>query len=368
MKYIKSSSLLALTLLFSSGFVNADNKQTLIEAATAGDTAAQSELGTNYLDGVNGFDKDVVEAKKWIDLAAEKGDKVAYYALGVMYTFGEGVDKDLNKAVEYYKLAGDAREGRAYNNLGAIYQKGMLGKVDHALAIKYFKLASDVGYVKATSVLGAYYQYGKGVKKNYKKAFTYYKKAADQGSSEAMIGLGILYDDGLGVKRNDAEAVKWYKKAAELGNADAITNLGIMYENGEGVKKDYKKAADLYQTACNKGEKRGCEYIAELKESGKYRVSDSKAKSKSDVQRLIAKSIDKGVNATFTWQGDDAVFTANDGKVDCTFLKDFSEKGGNLATSFVCTDNVQIILKQFRDTKNAYLAVMTDNFNTEVKS
>ncbi len=244
----------------------------------------------------------------------------------------------------------------------------MLGKVDHALAIKYFKLASDAGYVKATSVLGAYYQYGKGVQKNYKKAFTYYKKAADQGSSEAMIGLGILYDDGLGVKRNDAEAVKWYKKAAELGNADAITNLGIMYENGEGVKKDYKKAADLYQTACNKGEKRGCEYIAELKESGKYRVSDSKAKSKSDVQRLIAKSIDKGVNATFIWQGDDATFTANGGKIDCTFLKDFSEKGGNLATSFVCTDNVQIILKQFRDTKNAYLAVMTDNFNTEVKS
>ncbi|ENV4121751.1 sel1 repeat family protein, partial [Escherichia coli] len=78
MKYIKSSSLLALTLLFNSGFVNADNKQTLIEAATAGDTAAQSELGTNYFDGVNGFDKDVVEAKKWIDLAAEKGDKVAY--------------------------------------------------------------------------------------------------------------------------------------------------------------------------------------------------------------------------------------------------------------------------------------------------
>lgn len=368
MKLIKPSSLLALALLFGPGYVNADNKQTLIDAATAGDTTAQSALGTNYLDGANGFDEDLVEAKKWIDLAAEKGDKVAYYALGVMYTIGKGVDKDLNKAVEYYKLAGDAREGRAYNNLGAIYQKGMLGKVDHALAIKYFKLASDAGYVKATSVLGAYYQYGKGVKKNYKKAFTYYKKAADQGCSEAMIGLGILYDDGLGVKRNDAEAVKWYKKAAELGNADAITNLGIMYENGEGVKKDYKKAADLYQTACDKGEKRGCEYIAELKESGKYRVSDSKAKSKSDVQRLIAKSIDKGVNATFTWQGDDATFAANGGKIDCTFLKDFSEKGGNLATSFVCTDNVQIILKQFRDTKNAYLAVMTDNFNTEVKS
>ncbi|EJC8914497.1 TPA: tetratricopeptide repeat protein [Escherichia coli] len=368
MKYIKSSSLLALTLLFSSGFVNADNKQTLIEAATAGDTAAQSELGTNYFDGINGFDKDVVEAKKWIDLAAEKGDKVAYYALGVMYTFGEGVDKDLNKAVEYYKLAGDAREGRAYNNLGAIYQKGMLGKVDHALAIKYFKLASDAGYVKASYLLGAYYQYGKGVQKSYKKAFTYYKKAADQGSSDGMFALGTLYDDGLGVKRNDAEAIKWYKKAAELGNVDAMTNLGIMYENGEGVKKDYKKAADFYQAACDNGDKSGCKYIAELKESGKYRAPASKAKTKSATQRLIAKSIDKGVNATFTWQGDDATFTANDGKVDCTFLKDFSEKGGNLATSFVCTDNVQIILKQFRDTKNAYLAVMTDNFNTEVKS
>ncbi len=110
-----------------------------------------------------------------------------------------------------------------------------------------------------------------------------------------------------------------------------------------------------------------------MQQEGKYHAPSKENKTKNETQiagtqRLIAKSIDQGVNATFTWQGDDAIFTANGGEVDCTFLKDYSEKGGNLATTFVCANNVQIILKQFRDTKNAYLAVMTDNFNTEVKS
>ncbi|MEL9250248.1 sel1 repeat family protein, partial [Escherichia coli] len=285
-----------------------------------------------------------------------------------------------------------------------IYERGWTGKEDPEAALKYHKLAVEAGDIPSLAYMGYLYQYGKGVPKDYKKAFKSYKNAADSGNAAGMYGLGSMYDDGVAVKRNNKEAIKWYLKAAELGNNNAMSalgyklmhgegikkdyskarslleqaislgndyamnHLGYMYLKGLGVKQDYRKASELYQAACDKDDETGCENVAAMKAKGTFRSPSKQQNAKSDTQRLIAKSIDKGVNATFTWQGDDAVFTANDGKVDCTFLKDFSEKGGNLATSFVCTDNVQIILKQFRDTKNAYLAVMTDNFNTEVKS
>lgn len=321
-----------LSLLLVSGSAHAYEIQKLIDAAKAGDVESQSALGIDYMKGIHGVEKNYDEARKWLELATSKGNKEAFNALGIMYALGYGVDKNFKKAEELFKKAGDAAGGNSYHNLGVIYHKGLAGKKDQKLSLKYHKLAVEAGDPESASYLGQLYYVGAGVPKSYKKA------------------------------------IEYYKKGIELGSASALANLGIMYEYGEGVKKDYKKAAELYQAACDKEDKNGCDYIAELKESGKYQPSAARSKAKSSTQRLIAKSIDKGVNATFTWQGDDAVFTANDGKVDCTFLKDFSEKGGNLATSFVCTDNVQIILKQFRDTKNAYLAVMTDNFNTEVKS
>ncbi len=213
-----------------------------------------------------------------------------------------------------------------------------------------------------------------------------------------------MYDDGIGVKRNDALAAKWYMDAAENGNVGAMTNVGVMFTDGEGVKQDYAKAryyleksvksdspegmaslaylyinglgvkrdlykgTQLYTDSCDKGLDEGCKYLAELKSKGLYRTSKVIQTSSAGVKRLIAKSMDASTNATFTWKGDDAIFKANDGKVDCTFLKDFSEKGGQLATSFVCTNNVQIILKQFKESNNAYLSVMTDNFKKEVNT
>ncbi|WP_341272279.1 tetratricopeptide repeat protein [Enterobacter hormaechei] len=245
---------------------------------------------------------------------------------------------------------------------------------------------------------------GNGVPKNSKKTFELYKKAADKNYVKAITSLASLYDEGIGTKRDDAEAIKWYKKAADLGdpmgmsnlgymyihgegtpknyslarsylekaadkgNEAALANLGYLYLNGLGVKKDYQKASELYQASCDKGEKIGCDSLNDMKRLGYFRTSIKQPKNKIDSNRLIAKSIDKGVNATFTWQSDVATFKANNGKIDCNFLQDNTDNAGNQATSFVCTDNVQIILKRFNESNNAYLAVMTDNFKTEVKT
>ncbi|WP_061707164.1 tetratricopeptide repeat protein [Pseudenterobacter timonensis] len=403
MKFIYPTSLLILSLFLSSGLARADGNTSLLESAAGGDTMAQRDLGINYLEGINGYEKNYTEANKWLASAVSKGDKPASHALAIMYTFGYGVDKDYFKAEKLYIEAGDAVNGASYNNLGAFYERGLVGKPDPVLADKYLKLAASAGNPDAMYYLGSRYQYGKGVRRDYKKSFSLYKKAADKGYVQAMFALATLYDDGIGVKKDDKEAVKWYKKAADLGDVyamnnlghmlmhgegikkdyasaraylekakdkgdtSAMANLGYIYLNGLGVKKNYQKASELYQESCDKGEKTGCDTVKEMKNKGTYRATLKQPKEKKHSKRLVATSIDEGVNATFIWQGDDASFKANNQQIDCAFLEDHSEEKGNLATAFVCTDNVQILLKQFKDSKNAYLAVMTDNFKTEVK-
>ena len=396
--------MLVLSLFWVGGVVYAEDTQTLIHSASSGDVVAQRNLGIYYLNGTNGFEKNYAEAKRWLDLSVAQGDKEACYTLGVMYTFELGVDKDLEKAVKLFKQAEGAHEGDAYSNLAVIYDKGLIGEKDPILSAKYYKFAADAGNLQSSYIVGWRYQNGIGLPKSYKKALQYYQKAASNGHVDAMVSLADMYDDGLGVKRDDFEVVKWYKKAADAGSVAAMTNLGLMYMRGErvkrdyaearsyfekattkdspqamsnlgylylnglGVKKDFRKASELYKSSCDKGEQIGCDTIKEMKNLGTYREPSNHLNSKSTTKRLIAKSIDEGVNATFSWQGEDAVFTANNGEVDCTFLKDFPEKAGILATSFVCTDNVQVILKQFKETQNAYLAITTDNFKTEVRS
>ncbi|MDE1188137.1 MAG: tetratricopeptide repeat protein [Pantoea sp.] len=184
-----------------------------------------------------------------------------------------------------------------------------------------------------------------------------------------MANLGAMLTDGEGVKQDYTKARFYLEQAVAKDVPEAMTTLGYLYLNGLGVKKDYSKATELYSTACDRGVPKACSTVKEMKAKKIYRVSTASQPSATTTpQRLIAKSIDEGVNATFSWQGDDATFKANGHAEDCSFLKDFSEEGGNLATSFVCTGNVQIVLKQFKTTKNAYIAVSTNNFKDEVKS
>jgi len=81
-----------------------------IEAsARAGLTACQIELGNAYLIGgsVGGrmIPQDFPEARKWLELAHERGASTATYLLGTMYEDGLGVPIDVPKAISMYELA-----------------------------------------------------------------------------------------------------------------------------------------------------------------------------------------------------------------------------------------------------------------------
>ena len=52
-----------------------------------------------------GVAKDVYEAVKWYRLAADQGNVIAQYNLGVCYANGTGVAKNDAEAVKWYKKA-----------------------------------------------------------------------------------------------------------------------------------------------------------------------------------------------------------------------------------------------------------------------
>jgi len=111
-------------------------------------------------------------AKEFIPLA-ERGDHRAMYALGSMYSAGQGVEKDLKKSFELFSEA--SRNGRA----------------------------------DATYKLGLMYEQGLGVKQNPKKAARLYNKSAKQGYPLAQYGFGLMYEKGTGVKQDPINAYAW---------------------------------------------------------------------------------------------------------------------------------------------------------------
>jgi Sel1 repeat-containing protein len=111
-------------------------------------------------------------ANEFIPLA-ERGDHRAMYALGSMYSAGQGVEKNLKKSFKLFSEA--AKNGRA----------------------------------DAMFKLGFMYEQGLGVKQNPKKAIRYYQKSAKKGYPLAQYRFGLMYEKGSGVAQNHVNAYAW---------------------------------------------------------------------------------------------------------------------------------------------------------------
>ena len=195
-KYVLLGYLLLYGLV---GIVNADS---LLEAQRAHRTGNYSE------------------AAKLYRLAAEGGNADARYALGSMYTYGEGVTADYQKAEKWYRLAAEKGHRDAQYTLGLIYGTGQQGLAqDLRKAIKWYRLAAAQEHINALLNLGMIYErgYGHGIRRDYREAVKWYRLAAERGNSGAQAHLGIMYIRGFGVSRNLIRAYMWLELASDRG-------------------------------------------------------------------------------------------------------------------------------------------------------
>lgn len=159
------------------------------------------------------------EALKKFTAAAEGGNPVAQYNVGVMYLTGQGVEKNL------------------------------------IVAARWHRLAADQGLAVAQYGLGVMYYRGDGIEQDYAEAARWFRKAANQGLANAEYNLGVMYFNGQGLKREMYEAVKWISLAAAKGHPEALYRLGVMYETGEPFQADPNQALLWYRKAADAGHK-----------------------------------------------------------------------------------------------------------------
>ncbi|WP_180064351.1 tetratricopeptide repeat protein, partial [Acinetobacter sp. YH16042] len=96
--------LIFLTILSFSSSLYAFSDAEIIERAKQGYAEDQLTLAVMYKEGV-GVQKNMAEAIKWFEKAANQENTDALFMLGAIYQNGMGVSVNLNKAANLYQKA-----------------------------------------------------------------------------------------------------------------------------------------------------------------------------------------------------------------------------------------------------------------------
>ncbi len=153
-----------------------------VEPANAVSAAPEENAQAVFEDGVRKVeikDRSGVEA---IRRAASLGLPQAQFYLSKMYEMGEGgVDKDLPEARRWTERAANGGDPRAMHNLALFYFKGQGGPKNSAMAATWFRKAADHGLVDSQFNLAQLYEGGWGVSQSPVEAYKWYMIAGRAG-------------------------------------------------------------------------------------------------------------------------------------------------------------------------------------------
>jgi localization factor PodJL len=172
--------------------------------------------------------------------AARKGDPLALFEVGAVYTEGRGVKADLAQAAKWYQRAADAGVTPAEYRLASLYEKGTGVGRDLAKARTLYQQAAEKGNASAMHNLAVMLASGGGAAPDFAGAGKWFAMAADRGIRDSQFNLAILYARGNGVSQDLEESYKWFSIAARDGDADAGQKRD---EVGKALKPDQLKSA-----------------------------------------------------------------------------------------------------------------------------
>jgi localization factor PodJL len=117
----------------------------LRRAANLGYGPAQFYLGRLYEAGGGGVTKDLTEARRWTERAAQSGESTAMYNLASYLYAGEGGPKDPAAAAAWFHRAADRGVVNSQFNLAQLYEKGYGVPLNPAEAYKWYLVAAAAG-------------------------------------------------------------------------------------------------------------------------------------------------------------------------------------------------------------------------------
>ncbi len=117
----------------------------LQKAANLGYAPAQFYLAKLYEDGQAGLPKDMVEARRWTERAAQGGDRKAMHNMALYFFEGVGGPKNLTSAAEWFHRAADLGLVDSQYNLARLYEEGFGVAQNPAEAYKWYLIAARSG-------------------------------------------------------------------------------------------------------------------------------------------------------------------------------------------------------------------------------
>lgn len=206
-------------------------------------------LGWMYETG-NGLTKDLQKAFTYYSKAANRGNTLSQFNLGLIYYFGKGgFSEDRDLAFKFFKLSSEGGYPKAFHYIGCLY----FDEKKYSEAVKFFEKGASLGDESSAMFMAECYKTGKGVEMNLEKAFELYKFSAEKGELHSQLNLAICYYNGSGTQRDPVLAFEWHKKAAEKGCQTSQYNLGLHYQVGYGINQDLRLSFHWFTKSSEQG-------------------------------------------------------------------------------------------------------------------
>lgn len=218
----------------------------LYQAAEKGDADSQYQLALYY---EREKTADYPEIVSWLYRAAQQDMLEAQFALGHIYQYGKpGIAPDLLEAERWYEKAAEKGDRQAMQALLLLHKQSAYKMVsppsiDDKWDFQWTLKTASYGDVQSQFELGRLYAEGKKIQQDYAQAAIWYEKAAAQGHVESMCALANLYLEGLGLIVDVKKALFWYKQAAVRDYIPAQKKLYEIYARRLDVSGNRVKAA-----------------------------------------------------------------------------------------------------------------------------
>ncbi|MFT4253051.1 MAG: peptidoglycan-binding protein [Caulobacter sp.] len=121
----------------------------LRKAANLGMPKAQFILAKMYEEGEGGLKRDLTEARRWYERAAQGGDASAMHNVGLFASRGQGGPQNWTTAANWFRKAAEAGLVDSQFNMGRLYEKGTGVAQNPAEAYRWYLIAARAGDVEA---------------------------------------------------------------------------------------------------------------------------------------------------------------------------------------------------------------------------
>ena len=204
------------------------------------DAQLEHRIGSMYLNG-KGTAANPLEAMRWFEQSAEKGNAFAAYQAAQLLQEGKWIPRNDNRAQIYFNLAlngfiaidREDPDSTMEYRIGQMLARGTGALVNFDAARHWYSLSADKGNPYAQFQLARIYQSGEWVIKNEELAQKLYSSALkgflktlqDGPDANLQYRIGTMFEFGLGVEKNVSAAKQWYSAAANEGSESAVNRL-----------------------------------------------------------------------------------------------------------------------------------------------